>query len=150
MIKTNLHKKIFTKNKDNLNNGYLIPIYNINDNFFELDKVPQQVYLTVISPNEIKGPHLHFIRTGCFICIKGNARFVLKYKNEYVEFYSGEEYGYLSVEVPTGIPAAIQNLDNDDTFILNMPSPAWTQDMNDEHTADFSDFNFESFKPKKS
>jgi hypothetical protein len=44
--------------------------------------------------------------------------------------------------VPKGIPAALQNIGNSDAYVLNMPFPAWTPTMNDEHTADFSDFNF--------
>lgn len=135
-------KKIQTKDKDGIVNGYLIPIYNIHDKFYPEGKIPEQVYLTVISPGSIKGPHLHFIRTGCFTCIKGNARFVVKMKSGYKVFYSGENYEYRSVIIPTGTPAALQNIGNEDAFVLNMPYPAWTPSMADEHSADFSDFDF--------
>jgi len=121
-----------------------VPIYNINDGFFSPGKEPQQVYLTVIAPRKIKGPHLHYIRTGCFTCIKGNARFVLKVAAGYEVVYSGEAHEYRTVVVPTGVPAALQNLGDDDAYVLNMPYPAWTPDMNDEHSADFSDFDFDS------
>ncbi len=150
MIKTKIQKKIITKNKNDIPNGYLLPIYNIHENFFDKEKLPEQVYLTVVSPNQIKGPHLHFIRTGCFTCIKGDVRFILKQESQYEEFYSGENYGYLSVIIPTGVPAAIQNLGNTDASILNMPYPAWTPEMDDEHTADFSDFDFTNYKKIKS
>jgi hypothetical protein len=139
-IKNN--KKFTTKDKAGNENGYLIPIYNIHEDFFEKGKEPEQVYLTVITPNCIKGPHLHYIRTGCFTCIKGNARFILKTDNGYNEIYSGENFDYKSVIVPTGIPAALQNIGKEDALVLNMPSPAWTPEMNDEYTADFSDFDF--------
>ncbi len=46
-----------------------------------------------------------------------------------------------------GVPALIQNLGEDDAFVLNMPHPAWRPDMNDEHTADFSDYDFGSREP---
>ena len=92
----------------------------------------------------MKGPHLHFIRTGFFTCIKGNVRIVLKVGNEYKTFFSGEDHSYLSIEVPTGVPAAIQCLGNEEAYMLNMPNPAWTPEMNDEHHADFSDFDFDS------
>jgi len=119
-----------------------VPLYNIHEGFFPPGKEPQQVYLTVISPHQIKGPHLHFIRTGCFTCIKGNARFVLKTENGYEVVYSGEAHEYRTVIVPAGTPAALQNIGDEDAYVLNMPNPAWTPDMNDEHGADFSDFDF--------
>jgi hypothetical protein len=141
-IHTKTNPKFFTKDVSGQANGYLVPIYNIHDGFFEPGREPQQVYLTVIAPRKIKGPHLHFIRIGCFTCIKGNARFVLKTEGGYEIVYSGEAHEYRTVIVPTGVPAALQNLGDDEAFILNMPNPAWTPDMNDEHHADFGDFDF--------
>ena len=141
-IKIKKNPKIITKDSQGKENGFLLPIYNINDDFFEKGKEPKQVYLTVISPGKIKGPHLHFIRTGCFTCIKGNTRFVLKTKEGYNTIYSGESHDYKTVIVPKGVAAALQNLGTEDAFILNMPSPAWTSDMNDEHSTLFNDFDF--------
>lgn len=43
------------------------------------------------------------------------------------------------------MPAALQNIGVGDAFVFNMPESAWTPDMNDEHTADFSDFDFGTF-----
>jgi dTDP-4-dehydrorhamnose 3,5-epimerase-like enzyme len=137
-----ISKRFPTKDKDGTVNGYLVPIYNIHDKFYPKGKEPQQVYLTVISPGFIKGPHLHYIRTGCFTCIKGNARFVVKTESGYQVFYSGDEYEYRSVIIPTGTPAALQNIGNEDAFVLNMPTPAWTPTMADEYSADFDDFDF--------
>jgi hypothetical protein len=144
-IKVKSNKKFITKSNFGEVNGYLIPIYNIYEGFFRSGEEPQQVYLTVINGKMVKGPHLHFIRTGCFTCIKGNARFILKTLDGYKVIYSGEDFEYKSVIVPTGIPAALQNLGESEAFILNMPQPAWTPEMNDEHTADFSDFDFSNF-----
>jgi len=142
--KHKINAKHITKNETGEPNGYLIPIYNINENFFEKNQEPQQVYLTVIAPKMHKGPHLHFIRTGCFTCIKGNARFILKTIKGYEVHFSGEDHDYLSLIVPKGTPAIIQNIGSEDAFILNMPSPAWTPTMNDEHTADLSDFDLDT------
>ena len=141
-LKQKSNSKFTTYNEDKKENGFVIPIYNVNDSFCEKDKQPQQTYLTVVRPGEIKGPHLHFIRTGYFTCIKGNVRIVVKVKGNYETYYSGEDYNYSSIIIPTGIPAAIQNTGKEDAFLLNMPSPAWTPEMNDEHSADFSDFDF--------
>ena len=141
-LRTQSHQKIATHHPEGRYNGFLVPIYNVNDNFFALGREPQQVYLTVVSPRSIKGPHLHHIRTGFFTCIKGNVRIVVKVCGKYQQYYSGEEYQYSSVEIPVGVPAVIQNIGDDDAFVLNMPNPAWTPEMKDEHTADFSDFDF--------
>ncbi|MDO8970241.1 MAG: WxcM-like domain-containing protein [Saprospiraceae bacterium] len=141
-LRTQSHPKLITNDKQGKPNGYLIPIYNIHDDFFLSGKEPQQVYLTVIAPHAIKGPHLHYIRTGYFICIKGNIRIVVKTPQGYQEYFSGESYEFLSVEIPVGVPAALQNLGDEEALVLNMPNPAWTADMNDEHTADFSDYEF--------
>ena len=139
---TKANKKFVTKDFNGNTNGFLVPIYNVNESIFPAGMAPQQVYLTVISPNKIKGPHLHYIRTGYFTCIKGNARIVLKTDLGYEVYYSGEDYEFLSVIIPVGIPAALQNIGEDEAYVLNMPTPAWTPAMNDEHSADFSDFDF--------
>lgn len=139
-LRKQTHPKIETYDKDGKKNGYLVPIYNINDNFFNQDFEPKQVYLSVLSPGCSKGPHLHYKRIGFFTCIKGNVKIVVKIGSSYQEYYIGEDYDYASVEVPTGIPALIENISKEDAFLLNMPNPAWTPDMNDEFTADFNDY----------
>ena len=141
-MKTKKNPKIETKDEKGIVNGYLVPVYNRHEDFHELGKEPQQVYLTVVKKGTIKGPHLHFVRTGFFTCIKGNVKIVTKENNKYCEYYSGENHDFLSVIIKTGVPAAIQNIGVDDAFILNMPSPAWTPEMKDEYTDDFSDYKF--------
>ena len=139
-IRVQKHPKIITRKADGTPNGYLLPIYNQNEGFFVDGKEPKQVYLTVIYPGERKGPHLHFIRTGFFTCIKGDVKIVLKVDGDYKEFFSGESHDYLSIEVPIGVPAMLVNEGKEEAFMLNMPNPAWTPTMNDEHDADFSDY----------
>ena len=141
-IKTKVNKKIITKDDLGNDNGFLIPIYNVNESYHDDDKEPKQAYLTVVKKGTIKGPHLHYVRTGFFTCIKGNVKIIVKDNEVYKVFYSGEDHDYLSIIIPTGIPAAIQNIGEDDAFVLNLPSPAWTPERKDEYTADFSDFSF--------
>lgn len=139
-IRTYKNPRIGTVTADGSPNGYLVPLYNINDGRFLPGEEPKQVYLTVVSGEASKGPHLHKIRTGFFTCIKGNVKIILKMADGYRELYSGEDHEYLSVEVPRGIAALLVNEADSDAFVLNMPSPAWTPTMHDEHTADFSDY----------
>ena len=126
-------------------NWSLVPIYNENENKYPIENGPKQVYLTTIKVGKIKGPHLHFIRTGYFTCISGDVRIVVKTDGAYKTYFSGESYDYASVTIPVGIPAALQNVWQKDALVLNMPSPAWTPEMNDEHSADFGDFDFDIF-----
>jgi dTDP-4-dehydrorhamnose 3,5-epimerase-like enzyme len=141
-MKTKMNPKIITRDESGEINGYIVPIYNVNETFHDFGKEPKQVYVTVVEKGKMKGPHLHHIRTGFFTCIKGNVKIVTKEDLKYMEYFSGEDYGYLSVIVNTGIPALIVNICDEDAIVLNMPNPAWTPEMNDEHTEDFSDYNF--------
>lgn len=124
---------------DDMNNGYLIPIISIHERAILNGHFPEQVYLTTILPNQKKGPHLHKIRTGLFTCIKGNIKVITKADGTYEEFYSGEDYKYQSILVPTHVGALLVNIGQDEALVLNMPCPAWTAEMNDEYTDDFSD-----------
>ena len=139
-LRTHSHQKFITKDADGSANGYLVPIYNIHDNFFAPGSEPQQVYLTAVAPSKSKGPHLHYIRTGFFTCIKGNVKVVVKTDGGFQEYFSGEAHDYQSIEIPTGVPALIMNIGVEEALVLNMPNPAWTPDMHDEHTADFSGY----------
>lgn len=135
--------KHITKDKLGNQNGFLIPIYNNNDKDLPKNYTPKQVYLTTVEVGKIKGPHLHFKRDGFFTCIKGDVRVVLKIDGKYKSIYSGQNHQYKSIFIPKGTPAAIQNISDQEAYLLNMPNPSWTIEMNDEHTSDFSDFNFD-------
>jgi dTDP-4-dehydrorhamnose 3,5-epimerase-like enzyme len=144
-IKVVKHPRFITKDEEGQENGFLVPIYNVHDKVFPKGEEPQQVYLTSVKPATVKGPHLHFVRRGYFTCIKGNVRVVLKVEGKYQEYFSGEDHDYNSIEVPTGVPAAVQCLGEEEALMLNMPYPAWTPSQNDEHTDDFGDFDFNAF-----
>jgi len=136
------HSKIITKNKEGQPNGWLVPIFNVHDGVLNKAQHPRQVYLTVIAPREVKGPHLHLKRWGLFTCIRGNARILVRTKNGYEEYLSGEDYEFATIQVPAGMPAALQNIGDEEAYIVNMPSPAWHIDDQDEHPVEFDDYTF--------
>lgn len=142
MIKTKKNNTYITKDFDGKENGKLVPIFNIHDSFFkENDHFPKQFYMTTIKPKSKKGPHKHFIRQGCFCCLSGNVKIVLKVEGIYEEYYSGENHDYLSIIIPRGVAALLYNeSESKEAIVINMPDPAWTPDMDDEHTEDFSDY----------
>ena len=98
-VKTN--KRFEAKDAAGQPNGILVPLYNLHEGFHAPGKEPQQVYMTAVSKGQIKGPHLHFIRTDCFTCNKGKARFVLKTATGYEVVYRSEAHEYRSVIVPS-------------------------------------------------
>jgi len=123
-------------------NGWLVPIFNVHDGLIDPAQHPRQVYLTVIAPREVKGPHLHLKRWGLFTCIRGNAKIVVRTENGYEEFLTGEDYQFATIQVPAGLPAALQNIGDEEAYILNMPSPAWRVDDQDEHPVSFDEYTF--------
>lgn len=69
-------------------------------------------------------------------------RVVLKTIYGYEEHFWGEGYEFRTVQVPAGIPAALQNIGFEDAYVLNMPAPAWRVDDQDEHPVNFDDYVF--------
>jgi len=141
-LRTHKHPKHITKNRFNIPNGFLIPIFNVFDGFITKENYPKQVYITVCDVGEIKGPHLHKKRWGYFTCIQGNARIIAKTDEGYEEYFTGENYEFTTIEVPAGIPSAIQNIGDIPAYILNMPSPSWHIDDKDEYDVKFDESIF--------
>lgn len=134
--------RIVTKNPTGTVNGFLVPLFNVHDGWLGPEQHPQQVYLTVVSPGMVKGPHLHLTRWGLFACVKGNGKVVVRTDAGYEEYLTGEDYEFALVQVPAGVPAALQSIGDSDAYFLNMPSPAWRADDQDEHPVSFDDYQF--------
>jgi dTDP-4-dehydrorhamnose 3,5-epimerase-like enzyme len=141
-IRSYTHPKLPTRDLKGEANGYLIPIYNEHESPIETAQKPCQVYLTVVGPGAIKGPHLHMQRWGLFTCIKGNIKIIVKTPQGYEDHFSGEDYEYRTVQVPAGWAAALHNQGKSEAFVLNMPSPAWTVENQDDHPVSFEDYRF--------
>ena len=133
------HPKHSTKDRKGKPNGSLIPIYNMHDGFVAPENYPKQVYLTICDVGAVKGPHLHKKRWGLFTCIRGNVRIVARTDHGYEEYFSGEDYGFATIEVPAGVPSAIHNIGDEPAYVLNMPSPAWRMDDQDDHDVTFDE-----------
>ena len=134
------HPKIITKNRHDKPNGFLVPIFNVYDGIIKEEQYPKQVYLTTVTPNEVKGPHLHMKRWQLYTCIQGKVKIVVRLDGKYQEYYSGEDYDFATVQVPAGIPSAAVNIGDVEAYIINMPSPAWHVDDQDEHEVSFDDY----------
>lgn len=124
-------KPVVTRGKDGEYNGWLLPIWNAT----ESDYRPDQLYLTVVNPGCVKGPHLHLKRAGRFVCVKGNVKIVTRTLDAYTEHFTGDEVtnGFQVVSVPPGVAAAIYNVGDVPAYVLNMPTPAWTPEDQDDN-----------------
>ena len=120
------HPRIETRS-DSGPNGFLVPIWHVDSG----PKI-EQVYLTVVAPGAVKGPHLHMRRRGLFTCIKGNIRLVTRSADCYQEHDIGEDHNFATSEVPAGIAAALYNVGDVPAYVLNMPSPPWRENEPDE------------------
>lgn len=127
------NRKIETKDRNGQENGFVVPIFNIHDGFVSPEQHPKQVYLTVVAPGTAKGPHLHLKRWGLFTCIKGNVKIVAKTADGYTEALSGEQHAFATIQLPAGTPAVLINEGTEPAYVLNMPSPAWHADDQDDH-----------------
>lgn len=136
------NRKIETRDRKGRPNGFLVPIYNVHDGFVPDERRPQQAYLTVVAPRSAKGPHLHERRWGLLTCIKGNVKIVLRTAEGYRELNSGEGHDFATIEVPAGTAMALVNDGDEDAYVLNLPSPAWTTEDPDDHAASFPDYEF--------
>jgi dTDP-4-dehydrorhamnose 3,5-epimerase-like enzyme len=137
------HAKFITKDAAGEANGWLVPIVNVHDDFPDAAQWPKQVYLTVVAPGKVKGPHLHLKRWGLFTCIAGNVKIVTRAADgTYEETFSGVDHGFRTVHVPAGVPAALQNSGESEAYVLNMPSPSWHVDDQDEHEVTFEGYSF--------
>lgn len=134
--------RVETKDRGGAVNGFLVPLFNAHDGWVAPGQHPRQVYLTVVTPGKVKGPHLHLKRWGLFACIKGNGQVVVRTDAGYAEYLTGEDHEFALIQVPPGVPAALQNVGDTDAYFLNMPSPAWQPDDQDEHPVAFDDYTF--------
>jgi len=138
MVKVKKNQKHISKNRIGKENGYVIPIVDVIDAFPELGKFPRQVYLTVVAPGEIKGPHYHKIRYAMYTCIRGNIKVVVKINDTYEVYYSGENYNYATIWVETGFATAIINLERErESMIINTPCPSYLECPDDEYDVTF-------------
>jgi mannose-6-phosphate isomerase-like protein (cupin superfamily) len=118
-------KTIPTKDEAGNPSGIVVPIWHVDDG-----RKVDQVYMTTILPKCQKGPHLHKKRCGAFTVIHGDVLIVTKHGDEYREFRSGD--GFRTVHVEPGVTAALYNVGTTEALILNMPTPPWRADDQDE------------------
>ena len=124
--------KIPTKDSAGNPNGFILPVWNALDN---PELRPEQVYVTAIAPRSRKGPHLHRVRRGLFKVIVGQIE--LRDRGGFGQPPDGYWSHLLNPDVEPffirpGVPCALYNYGDTEALVLNMPSPAWGAEQQDD------------------
>lgn len=124
-------------------NGSLIPAWKDWEGI--IDVRPEMVYVTTVSPGEVKGPHLHIIRHSYFVCVWGKVVFIAKDKDgKYVEIESSPDNPTM-VEIPKNHASCHINISGETSVILALVSPAWRPENRDEHHESWDDYDWQKW-----
>ena len=118
--------KIITEDQTGYVNGWLMPIWNVNED----ESRPEQVYVTAVAPYCSKGPHLHKNRIGRFTLVTG--RVEVRIRTAGGEYHDIRMFRGGQLLISAGLPCAIYNTGDTEALLINMPSPAWSKEDPDE------------------
>lgn len=134
-IKTETAKKAFTYDLKSKNeNGFLIELFK--------DGEKTITYLSCAKPGAFKGYHLHKVRAARYICLKGKMKIIL-YINGKREEHILTPNNLKRLYIPPMTPTALQNIGDEDGWLINYPDPAYDPDLKAEQV-DFSQEELDS------
>ena len=107
---------------------------------------PKMIYVSSVSPNEIKGPHLHLKRISYFVCIKGKVIFIIKDNDGNYHEIESDENNPTLVQIPKNIPSAHINLSKDSSTILAFTDISWKPNDNEMINVKFDDYDWNKWK----
>lgn len=138
-IKDEPAKKVITFDNNGKENGYLIELFK--------DGKYTTAYLTVTKPGNFKGFHLHKIRSALYVCIKGKLKIILFLNGKFEEhILDAKEPKRLFI--PPKIPTGIENIGDEEAFLINYPNPPYDPDLKDEQV-DYTKEELEQGKLKE-
>lgn len=124
MIKLEDAKKVTTYDVDTKQvNGYIIELFK--------DGRKTTVYLSAIAPGGFKGYHEHKIRAGRYVCLKGKVKIILYVKGKREEHILSADKPQ-RLYIPPHVPNGLQNIGNEEAWLINFPSPAYDPDLEGE------------------
>jgi dTDP-4-dehydrorhamnose 3,5-epimerase len=124
-------------------NGELTVIWR---NWDEIIKNPEMIYVNLVNPGEIKGPHRHKNRTSYFFCIQGEMVIIIQDKNgkyHEIEAHSGSSK---LISVSNGVSAAIINPSKNISKILVLADIAWKPNDNEMENSVFDNYDWKKWK----
>lgn len=124
-IKQEKAKKIITYDANNNENGFLIEMFK--------DEKKTTVYLSATTVGGFKGYHLHRVRAARYICIKGKMRIILwKPGKIKPEEHILDSANHSRLFIPAQIATGLQNIGNEEAWLVNFPNPAYDPELKDE------------------
>ena len=140
-----LEKHLTKDVKDSHVNGELTIIWR---NWDDIIKTPQMVYLNLVDPGEIKGPHMHKKRTSYFYCIEGDMVLVIRDKSgKYHKIETNSKESKL-ISISNGIEAAIVNPSKLTSKILVLADISWKPNDNEMINTKFNDYDWNKLQKK--
>ena len=107
---------------------------------------PKMIYLNLIEPLEIKGPHIHKNRTSYFFCIDGEIVVVVKDNDGiYHEIHASSNEPKL-IEISNGTPAAIVNPSRIISKVLVLADVSWKPNDNEMQNVTFPNYDWNKWK----
>ena len=109
---------------------------------------PKMVYVSLVNPGEIKGPHIHTKRNSYFTCIHGKFVFIIRDKSgKYIEIESNSDEPTL-VFVPKNFPSAHINISNDISKVLALADVSWRPNDNEMKNILFENYDWKKWTKK--
>ena len=107
---------------------------------------PKMIYLNLIEPLEIKGPHIHKNRTSYFFCIDGEIVVVVKDDNGIYHEIHASSYEPKLIEISNGIPAAIVNPSGIISKVLVLADISWKPNDDEMQNTTFTNYDWKKWK----
>jgi len=129
---------------DNHINGNLTVIWRDWDDI--LPTSPKMIYITSVHSEEIKGPHVHELRTSYFVCIEGKVAFVIQDDEGHYHEIIGDSQNPTMIVVPNKIASAHINLHSKTSKILVLADIAWKPNDNEMKNIKFENYDWNKWK----
>lgn len=127
-------KKVTTYDLSKSENGFLVELFK--------DNKKTAVYLSAAKPGAFKGYHLHRVRAARYVCLKGTMKIILYVNGKREEHVLSSE-NMKRLYIPPNVPTGLQNIGNEDGWLVNFPDPAYDPDLKGEQV-DFTQEELDS------
>jgi dTDP-4-dehydrorhamnose 3,5-epimerase-like enzyme len=129
-------KKVPTYELDGHENGFLMELFK--------DGNKTVAYLSATNAGGFKGYHWHRVRAARYVCLKGKIKIILFVNGKFEEHLltPGKK-----LNIPKQIPTGLQNVGDEETWLINYPDPPYDPNLKDEQV-DYTKDELEKGKVK--